>query len=82
MKIAAAPAFGRARRLPHFHGDRAMTTDRIRQLNDVARTQPQIVNAAWVMTIGVQHLLAGDECKFARNNDPLRGVFRVQNRPL
>ena len=38
-----------------------MTTDHIRRLNDMARTQPEIVNATWVMTIGVQHLLAGDE---------------------
>ena len=36
-------------------------TDRIRRLNDMARTQPQIVNATWVMTIGVQHLLASQD---------------------
>jgi hypothetical protein len=35
-------------------------TDHIRRLNDMARTQPQIVNATWVMTIGVQSLLAAD----------------------
>lgn len=33
-------------------------TDRIHRLNDMTRIQPQIVNATWVMTIGVQHLLA------------------------
>jgi hypothetical protein len=36
-------------------------TDHIRRLNDMARTQPQIVNATWVMTQGVLHLLAGDD---------------------
>lgn len=32
-----------------------------RRLNDMTRTQPQIVNATWVMTQGVAHLLAGDD---------------------
>jgi hypothetical protein len=36
-------------------------TDHIRRLNDMARTQPQNVNATWVMTQGVRHLLAGDD---------------------
>jgi hypothetical protein len=36
-------------------------TSQIRRLNDMARTQPQIANAIWVMTFGVQHLLAGDD---------------------
>ena len=36
-------------------------TNHIRHLNDTARSQPQIVNATWVMTIGVQHLLAGED---------------------
>jgi hypothetical protein len=35
-------------------------TDRIRRLNDLARTQPQIVNATWVLTQGVNHLVMGD----------------------
>jgi hypothetical protein len=26
--------------------------------------------------------MMGIDCEFARNNDPLRGVFRVQSRPL
>jgi hypothetical protein len=36
-------------------------TDHIRRLNDMARTQPQIVNATWVITIGIRHLLAGKD---------------------
>ena len=36
-------------------------TDHIRHHNDMARTQPQIVNATWVMTSGVQRLLAGND---------------------
>jgi len=32
-----------------------------RRLNDLARTQPDIVNATWVMTRGVMLLLARDE---------------------
>jgi hypothetical protein len=36
-------------------------TDHIRRLNDLARTQPQIVNATWVITNGVRHLLSGDD---------------------
>lgn len=35
-------------------------TDRIRRLNDLARTQPQIVNATWVVTQGVNYFLVGD----------------------
>ena len=35
-------------------------TDHIRKLNDLARTQPAIVNASWVITPGVRALLAGD----------------------
>jgi len=38
-----------------------MTTEHVRRLNDMARTQPEIANATWVMTTGVQHLLAGDD---------------------
>jgi hypothetical protein len=34
-------------------------TDHIRKLNDLARTQPAIVNASWVITPGVRALLAG-----------------------
>ena len=33
-------------------------TDHIRKLNDLARTQPAIVNAIWVITPGVEALLA------------------------
>jgi len=32
----------------------------IRHLNDMTRTQPEIVNATWVTTQGVLHLLVGD----------------------
>jgi hypothetical protein len=35
-------------------------TDHIRKLNDLARKQPAIVNATWVITLGVRALLAGD----------------------
>jgi len=35
-------------------------TDRIRQLNDLARRQPRIANASWVMTGRVTRLLLGD----------------------
>jgi len=35
-------------------------TDHIRKLNDLARTQPAIVNAIWVVTPGVKALLASD----------------------
>lgn len=36
-------------------------SEHTRRLNDLARTQPDIVNATWVMTRGVMLLLAGDE---------------------
>lgn len=36
-------------------------TDQTRRLNDLARTQPETVNASWVMTQGVLHLMTGDE---------------------
>jgi hypothetical protein len=35
-------------------------TERICRLNDLTRTQPLIVNASWVMTEGIAHLLTGD----------------------
>ena len=35
-------------------------TDHIRRLNDMTRTQPEIVNATWVMTEGVAILLVGE----------------------
>jgi len=35
-------------------------TDHIRRLNDMARTQPEIVNATWVITQGVAALLVGE----------------------
>jgi hypothetical protein len=35
-------------------------TDHIRRLNDMTRTQPEIVNATWVMTQGVAVLLVGE----------------------
>jgi hypothetical protein len=35
-------------------------TFHIRRLNDMTRTQPEIVNATWVTTRGVLHLLNGD----------------------
>lgn len=38
-----------------------MSTDRIRHLNDLARTKSETVNATWIITTGVQHLLAGNE---------------------
>ncbi len=36
-------------------------TDQTRRLNDLARTRPETVNASWVMTQGVLHLMTGDE---------------------
>jgi hypothetical protein len=36
------------------------TQTHIRRLNDMTRTQPEIVHATWVTTRGVLHLLAGD----------------------
>ena len=36
-------------------------TAEIRRLNDLARVRPETVNATWVMTRGVLHLLAGDD---------------------
>lgn len=36
-------------------------THHIRRLNDMARTQPEIVNTTWLMTIGVQKLLTDKE---------------------
>jgi uncharacterized protein DUF3768 len=36
-------------------------TAQTRRLNDLARTRPETVNAAWAMTQGVLHLMTGDE---------------------
>jgi hypothetical protein len=36
---------------------------------------------AWTPDDYAEHKRA-DRCELARNNDPLRGVFRVQSRPL
>ena len=46
-------------------------TDHIRRLNDMARTQPQIVNATWVMTNGVQRLLAGKDTQNVPGSPPI-----------
>jgi hypothetical protein len=56
------------------------TNLQIRRLNDLARTKPQSVNATWVMTVGIQDLIAGDEADedpslaFKRNAILLRTV--------
>jgi hypothetical protein len=50
-------------------------TDHIRRLNDMARTLPQIVNATWVMTNGVQRLLAG-------NDDSPAGIVVARDRVM
>ena len=50
-------------------------TDHIRRLNDMARTQPQIVNATWVMTNGVQRMLAG-------NDDSPAGIVVARDRVM
>jgi hypothetical protein len=36
-------------------------TAEIRRLNDLARARPETVNATWVMTRGISHLLGGDD---------------------
>jgi hypothetical protein len=38
-------------------------TFHIRRLNDMTRTQPEIVNATWVTTQGVLHVLNGDSAQ-------------------
>ena len=38
-----------------------MSIERIRHLNDLARTKPETVNATWVITAGIQHLLFGND---------------------
>jgi hypothetical protein len=35
-------------------------TDQTRRLNDLTRARPETVNASWVMTQGVLHLMTGD----------------------
>jgi hypothetical protein len=61
LTAIAAPPGGAAAMLSQSK-DTTMSeqTDHIRRLNDMTRTQPQIVNAAWVLTQGVSHLLVGD----------------------
>jgi len=53
-----------------------MTIEHTRRLNDLARTQPQIANATWVLTQGVLHLLADempdDERAIAERTKALR----------
>ena len=48
--------------------------DHIRRLNDMARTQPEIVNATWVMTKGVAAILVGElaEGELIKSQPPQR----------
>jgi Protein of unknown function (DUF3768) len=61
LTVIAAP--GKAGAAMSFQTGGTTMTDQtfhIRRLNDMTRTQPEIVNATWVTTRGVLHLLNGD----------------------
>ena len=54
-------------------------TARILRLNDLARTQPVIANASWVVTEGVAHLLTGDaEPDTSTAKEPLARVTALR----
>jgi hypothetical protein len=61
--IDAAAPLNAGRRFLFASQEISMTekTDQTRRLNDLARTRPETVNASWVMTQGVLHLMTGDE---------------------
>jgi hypothetical protein len=65
--LTLAPPRSRKRARRSFFEDMPMTTHQTdhtaltRRLNDMARSQPEIANASWVMTRGVAALLISDD---------------------
>jgi hypothetical protein len=53
-------------------------TDQTRRLNDLARTRPETVNASWVMTQGVLHLMTGDEDAPDASTRAVKGVTALR----
>jgi putative transposase len=70
-----------ARRLVNEHSHIAFENLTVKGLAS-GMLAKSIHNAAWNQLVQHVQYKAASACEFACNNDPLRGVFRVQSRPL